>query len=312
MKMKFIEDLKKELSKTNLNASEIEEILSDFSEMVAEAMESGLVESDLENKFGSPEKIANELASEYQPNTNNEKRNEFEFLPKDRFNVLIELINEDVEIESTDIETIQIEAIRVRRLKEFEIKFENNTLSLIRPKKQISEFFNFFKNSKFIIKLPQKYSIKDFNFANINGDGEVKNLNVDNTKFKVTNGDFEFQNNKFKNLEMDTINGDINMKNITSDQFKVSLVSGDMSLNDINIENDFNVNSVSGDIEVNNVKCKQALVRLVSGDFEAEEFYPHELTIRTVSGDVDITNKDKDKKIEVIRKSAVSGDININ
>ncbi len=313
MKMKFIEDLKKELSKTNLNESEIEEIINDFSEMVEEAMESGLLEKDLENKFGSPEKIANELASEHAPNEKTDSSNNtFEFLPEGEYNVVIELLNEDIDIETTNSNKIQIEARKVRRLKDFEIKFEGNTLYIKKPRKQYTEFFNFLRNSKFILKLPNQYKVKDFNFSNINGDGLVKNINVDNIKFKVTNGDFDFQDNQFGTIGVDTINGDIKMKNMTSTQFKVSLVSGDMSLKDISITEDFNLSSVSGDIEVDNVNCKQALIRLVSGDFEGKEFYPSELTIRTVSGDVDIDNKNKEKKIEVIKKSSVSGDININ
>jgi len=312
MKMKFIEDLKKELNKTNLNELEIEEILCDFTEMVEEAMESGLLEADLESKFGSPEKISNELASEHAPDEKTDRNSTFEFLPEDEYKIVIELLNEDIDIETTNSNKIQIEAKRVKRLKDFEIKFEKNTLYIKKPKKQFVEFFNFSRKSKFILKLPKQYKIQDLNFSNISGDGIIKNINVDNIKFKVTNGDFDFEDNKFGKLEFDTINGDINMKNITSTQFIASLVNGDMSLKDIEITEEFNVNSVSGDIEVENLNCKQAFVRLVSGDFEGEEFYPNELTIRTVSGDVDINNKNKEKRIEIIKKSSVSGDININ
>ena len=312
MKMKFIEDLKKELSKSNLNESEIEEILNDFTEMCEEAMESGLLEQDLENKFGSPEKIANELASEHTPNEKVDSSNTYEFLPEDNYKLVIELLNEDIDIETINSKKIQIEAKKVRRLKDYEIKFENNTLYIKKPKKQFTEFFNFSRNSKFVLKLPNQYKVQDLNFSNINGDGIIKNIDVENVKFKVTNGDFDFKDCKFSSLEVDTINGDIKIKNITSTQFKASLVSGDMSFKDIEITEEFNVNSVSGDIEVENVSCKQALVRLVSGDLEAEEFYPNEITIRTVSGDVNINNKNKEKRIEIIKKSSVSGDINIS
>jgi len=310
--MKFIEDLKKELIKTNLNESEIEEIISDFTEMVEEAIQSGLLEADLTSKFGSPEKIANELASEHELNEKTESSNTFEFSPEDEYNIVIELLNEDIDIETTNANEIQIEAKRVRRLKDFEIKFEGNTLYIKKPKKQFTKFFNFSLNSKIILKLPKQYKVKDFNFSNISGDGIIKNIHVENIKFKVTNGDFDFEDSKFSKLEFDTINGEINMKNITSTQFMTSLVRGDMFLKNIEITEEFNVNSVSGDIEVENVNCKQALVRLVSGDFEGKEFYPNEIIIRTVSGDVDINNKNKERRIEVIKKSSVIGNININ
>jgi DUF4097 and DUF4098 domain-containing protein YvlB len=313
--MKFIEDLKKELSKTNLNKSEIEEIINDFSEMVEEAMESGLLETDLVSKFGSPEKLANELASEHAPSENTESNNSsntFEFLPQEGYKIVIELLNEDIEIETENSNKIKIEARKVRRLKDYEIKFENNTLYIKKPRKQFMEFFSFSKSSQFILKLPKQYKVKDFNFSNINGDGVIKNIDVENIKFKVTNGDFDLENNKFGKIEVDTINGSIKMKSITSNQFRASLVSGDMILKEMDIAEDFNVNTVSGDIEVENVNCKQAFVRLVSGDFEAKEFYPNEITVRTVSGDVDVKNKDREKRIEIIKKSSVSGDININ
>ena len=314
MKMKFIEDLKRELDNTNLSDAEKLEILNDFKEMVDEAIDSGLEEKELENKFGSPEKLASELASEYNSESKSEtpSGDTFEFYPNDKYNIVIELLNEDIDIKTVDIDKILVEAKRVRRLKDFDIKFENNTLYLLRPKKQYSEFFHFSRKSSFTLKLPKRYNINDFNFSNINGDGEVKDIIADKVKFKVTNGDFEFSNGKFTNLTIDTINGDINMQEIKSNDFKVSLVSGDMKLKRVDIDNDLNINSVSGDIEVDNLNCKQALIRLVSGDFEGKEFYPSELTVRTVSGDVDIHNKLKDRKIEVIKKSSVSGDININ
>lgn len=314
MKMKFIEDLKRELNKTNLSETEKEEILNDFTEMVDEATDSGLEDNELENKFGSPEKLASELASEYKEDSKSDapSGDVFEFYPTEKYNVVIELLNEDIYIETVNSEKIHVEAKRVRRLKDFDIKFENNTLYLLRPKKQYTEFFHFSRKSSFTLKLPNKFTINDFHFSNINGDGNIKNISVEKGKFKVTNGDFDFSGSQFTNVEIDTINGDINMKEIKSNQFKVSLVSGDMKLKNIDIDNDLSINSVSGDIEVENTNCKQALVRLVSGDLEGKEFYPQELSVRTVSGDVDINNKQKERRIEVIKKSSVSGDISIN
>jgi len=136
--MKFIEDLKRELNKTNLSETEKEEILNDFTEMVDEATDSGLEDNELENKFGSPEKLASELASEYKEDSKPDapSGDVFEFYPAEKYNVVIELLNEDIYIETVNSEKIHIEAKRVRRLKDFDIKFENNTLYLLRPKKQ--------------------------------------------------------------------------------------------------------------------------------------------------------------------------------
>ena len=86
MKMKYIEDLKIELSKTDLTDYEINEIIEDFQEMINEALEQGVEEKDFEAKFGSPKQLASELGTEY-----NEKQEKSEGKSNMRFSPLASL-----------------------------------------------------------------------------------------------------------------------------------------------------------------------------------------------------------------------------
>ena len=53
-------------------------------------------------------------------------------------------------------------------------------------------------------------------------------------------------------------------------------------------------------------------LKSVSGDCIGEELYPKSISLRSVSGDIKIENKDVSRRIEVLRDKTVSGDIKIN
>jgi hypothetical protein len=49
----------------------------------------------------------------------------------------------------------------------------------------------------------------------------------------------------------------------------------------------------------------------VSGDIDGKEFYPKMIRFKSISGDLNIKNKEK-KEIKIIKKSTLSGGINID
>ena len=58
---KFLKDLEKELKKMKMSSKNIEEILNDHKEMMAEAVNEGLTDAELYEKFGNPEILARDL-----------------------------------------------------------------------------------------------------------------------------------------------------------------------------------------------------------------------------------------------------------
>lgn len=62
-KEKYLEELKRELRNNKISQNEINDIISDYSQMYDDALESGLSPEDIYNKFGDPKEIADDLKS---------------------------------------------------------------------------------------------------------------------------------------------------------------------------------------------------------------------------------------------------------
>ena len=60
------------------------------------------------------------------------------------------------------------------------------------------------------------------------------------------------------------------------------------------------------------VEGNEATFKTVSGDLDGKNFYVKEISLKSVSGDVNIVNDDKTREIKVKNKKTLSGDININ
>lgn len=317
--MKYIEDLKKELSKANFSTTEIEEIMEDFSEMIEEAISSGLSEDDLESKFGSPEKIATELHRENHEETDVEEEDvevsndvkDLEFLPGSDYKISIGLINEDINIKVANVDKIIVKPEHIRKLSAYQIDFKDNTFILKKQSRKSFGWFGSINNDggTFKITLPQNKSVTDMDFSIVNGDGSIAGITVEKLKFRTTNGDFDLENLELKEASIESINGDIRMSDINSDQLKLSFVSGDAKFERLNIKGELNLNTVSGEVKAEELSCKRALIKTVSGDVDGKEFYTDEIVLRSISGDVNIENKDPNRKIGNVKKSSISGEV---
>ncbi|MFA7106070.1 MAG: DUF4097 family beta strand repeat-containing protein [Candidatus Izemoplasmatales bacterium] len=310
MKMKYIEDLKIELSKTDLTDYEINEIVEDFQEMINEALEQGVEEKDFEAKFGNPKQLASELGTEYnEKQEKSEGKSNMRFSPINNYNIQIELCNEDINLDVIDGNEILVDFKGVKRIKDYEINYVDSSLVIKCPKKYKTNIFNFKGKSQFNIFLPKNIMVDSINIININGDGEIKELIANKFKIKVTNGDYRFFDCNFALSEIETVNGDYEFKNYKGEKLSVSLVNGDLKLGNIILSGDFSINTVSGDVKINDFVCIDSFIKSVSGDINAIDFYPENLTLKTISGDVDIKNSDKTKIIKNFKKTTISGDI---
>lgn len=90
------------------------------------------------------------------------------------------------------------------------------------------------------------------------------------------------------------------------DDFNVTLVSGDSELFDIKSK-DMTIKTTSGDIELSNVEVKNdAKFNVVSGDIKVVNLQANELEISSVSGDLKVRNVDLYNELYV---NTVSGDV---
>ena len=316
---KFLKDLETELRKNNLKEEEIEEILADHQEMIESAINEGLTDEELSEKFGDPVDVAKELSQftdKEEARKERRKIKEVEFDDvKENYDLDITLVNEDVEFELNDDKKIIVVYRGKRDFEDYTVQFEKNKLEIKAPRKQM-RFFSFFDrnedSSTFLISLPKGMPLNSFRLKEVNGDIEVSGLNVNDFVIETTNGDVELKNMELGSFKTGTVNGDIELENITCKEYTSSMISGDINIDGLKCEKDIYLHTVSGDIKINNSSCDDAILKTVSGDLEGKEFYPKSLSLKSVSGDITIDNSDKSKEIEIKQKRTLSGDISIN
>ncbi len=322
---KFLKDLEKELSKFKFGKKEIEEILADHKEMIDQALNDGLTEEQITEKFGNPEKLASDLytdlsaeksASEQQINTDEQEEipgfNLYKTLNvvEELKEVSIKVISEDIAVYPYTGEQIQVYFKNVKEPELYSITLNGGVFSFGR---EVKKSFNIFRssNEQVIIKLPETKGLEKYTLTSVSGDAELKAVNAKHVALKSTSGDFEILGLKAGKGELTTVSGDYEIKGMKADELFVSSVSGDFEIENVVVKNDVTLNTVSGDFEVFNFVAETASLKTVSGDLDAKEFYVSKIDLRSVSGDIEIENRDKTRPIEVGKKRSVSGDIKI-
>ena len=313
--MRYIDELRNELKKRHVKEDVIQEIITDHEELIKEAMNDGLQESELVSKFGDPVKVASELATN-SPVDDTEELPAFEPwktfpLTSGDLSLDIKLMNEDFTIHPTNqAELLIFSRGKNKHLADYICKMENGVLTFHSPKNTSSSFFGNHSDSLgFDFYIPQSVLLVQCKLTSVNGDGTIKGLDASQFDLNTTNGDLVLERGTFGRLKYNTVNGDISLNQIEVGTLLGSSVSGDVSIFEATIK-DFYFNTVSGDAKVSNTTAQEAELSTVSGDFEGLEFYPSRLSLKSVSGDFSIQNQ-RQETIEVIRKTTVSGSISI-
>jgi DUF4097 and DUF4098 domain-containing protein YvlB len=309
-----MKDLEKELRSKNLKQEEIDEILADHEEMIQSAINEGLTDDEIIEKFGNPKDIAEEISEftdkEEADFSDNEKTLEFDNV-QEGYNVEVSLINEDIHFQTNTESKILVTYKGKKSLRDYIITFENNTFKLSRPK--VNSIFTSFRREqqmKFIISLPNNIDLGKYKAKNINGDFELSDLTIKEFILDTNNGDGVLSNLKLSSMSVNTINGDLKIEKVSCETFNTSMISGDIKAEEFNCEGDVYVNTVSGDFDIKNSKWGETTLKTVSGDLKGKEFYPKTLSLTTVSGDILIKNSEK-RPIEVKKNKSISGDVKI-
>lgn len=315
----FLEDLKKELSKRNIAKDAIDDILKDHEDMIKEALEDGLSEEDLEKRFGTPENIAESLATEeekveQEKEKNIDKDQSYDFeCNQSEMSIQVELTNEDIYIKPTEYKNVLVNIENADDPKDYIVEFNDQTLSITRKKQ--NKMFSFFstkaKNTKIYIGIPAEVLIKSLISKQTNGDVVLKKLNTKHISLNLVNGDIDIKEVVAEGLKFHIVNGDIELQKIKASTLYSSQVSGDLEIKNSLIDGNLEVKTVSGDIELEEVTCDMFEADSVSGDIDGKEFYPKMIRFKSLSGDLNIKNKEK-KEIKIIKKSTLSGDINVD
>jgi len=315
---KYLEDLRQELMKQKLTEKEIEEIIADHKEMISNAIDEGLSEEEIKAKFGKPSQVAEELAdSDDQEPAEQEETKGFQLLESfevkgDSISVDVNLIYEDITYQLGEDSQIKVFYQGKGKVEKYEVSYEKNEFRLSAPKRH---GFNFFINKEdginFLVELPRKVIVNVLKQVIISSDSVLKNLNIKQFIANSTSGDLDIDHCQVEKFKLHSVSGDSKIENSTFEDMVLSLVSGDVFIKNTTITQDFKASTVSGDVHVTDVTCVNFEMSAVSGDVNGKEFYPQKVIFKSVSGDLNIKNKEK-KYIEIVKNSTLSGDINIS
>lgn len=323
---KYLKSLETELKKLNISDEEIAEILEDHEEMLTEAKEEGVTDDEINLKFGDPEKLAKALYEDVISERTSEKVeavfgteslkdyrliNSFPTLEALKV-VNISLVSEDLIYFPYEGEAIEVYVNGKFTEEDYKINYSEGTFNLKRSKRIVA--FTLFgkKTPDFGVRVPFA-QLEDFKLNLISGDAELEDINAKSMSLKTVSGDIEAKNlNTPNNLLISVVSGDAELKGVNAKGLEITMVSGDLEISQASFEEAIFVNKVSGDVKAKDVKVSDIEFHTVSGDFDGKEVYCDRVTLKSVSGDFDISNSIHDQKIEVVSKKSLAGHVTIN
>ncbi len=315
---KYLEDLRKELVKQKLTEKEIDEIMADHEEMINTGIDEGLTEDEIKEKFGQPSQLAKELAEdEDQEPAEQEDNDGFELLnsfdvDSATISVNVNLLSEDITYQIGSDSKIKVFYKGNGKVEKYDVSYEKNNFKLLAPKRSGYTFSTRNANGfDFLVELPKNIIIDVLKHVTLSSDSTLLNLEVQQLDINTTSGDLEIDNCKIDKFILHSVSGDAACEDSTFEDVVLSQVSGDFVMEKCTINGDFKGHTVSGDVELKDVSCDNFEMSAVSGDVEGENFYPKKVIFKSISGDLNIKNKEK-RYIEIVKKSTLSGDINIS
>ncbi|MDD4596208.1 MAG: DUF4097 family beta strand repeat-containing protein [Candidatus Izemoplasmatales bacterium] len=316
---KYLESLKKELLKLRISEQEIEEILKDHEEMISEALAEGLSETEIVEKFGQPEKVAQDIADSNQTEEA-ETGNKRDMTLWKTMNVengivktIVSLVSEDISYESANTNSITIYYKGDEDLSLYELSFISGELVFKRRSNFTNNFFSFrSRDMHFIVVFPQKIEIGEFKHNSVSGDIDIKSITSKAIEVSSTSGDLSVTKIVAQTGKMSLVSGDLHLDHCIIERLSINTVSGDMNVNNLVVNDEFRIDGVSGDVKINNSITKMTAFKTVSGDLDGTEFYPESIALSSVSGDINICNQDQSKAIRVLKSNTLSGTIQIN
>lgn len=296
----FLENLKKELEKRHFTKEDIEEILEDHQEMIEEAQREGLSDDELIEKFGEPSKLAEDLVGSKSSSEELEevdidgyKLIESFAVLENNVDVVVSLVSDDIQYVAHDEDSIKVYTKNIKNINDYHIKFDGKEFSLAEKRKIGLMFGIRIKSGHFIVKVPKDMMSNTLSIKMVSGEIAVKQINAKETSLRTVSGNLMVDHTHLASLD-------------------VSVISGNAVLDHVEIDGEASINSVSGDIILYDVNGDTFNLKTVSGDCKGREFYPKNVRLKSISGNMKIANSDQSRVINITSKKTVSGKIKIN
>ncbi len=312
----YLEDLKTALTKRKFSEKEINDILADHEEMITEALAAGLDTADIAKKFGSPEKVASDIAElcqreQVEQNAPDGYQEAQSFELTGSTDIDIKLISEDLVFETDGGTKLRVYYKGDIPLDRYEINLSRGSFLLRRKNGDVNSSWFHRNDMDFVIRIPGKSAIGKLNYQSTSSDSVFQNLKLESFAANTTSGDAMVNNLCGNSFKITSVSGDIHLNNLHVESLNLSEVSGDALIEKTQVKANIEINSVSGDVKIIASECKTAAFRTVSGDMNGEEFYPESVELKSVSGDMVIKNTDHFRVINVKSAHSVSGDVSI-
>ena len=247
--------LQKELNKTNLQQSKINEIIDNHSRMFILGAEAGLSDDEVIKNIGSPKSVALhygipdektketiDILKEGNPGLKKS------FICTDKYGVDVRLFDEDLYVDYHDDDNIILFVSENFDEKKYEISFIKNKL-LIRNKKSVLGYLGKKTEVRLDLYLPKRFKMDCFNLSSVRGYNEITSLVSSKMELSNVSGLINAANLKAVNLNIKTVSGKIQIGTVYGDKSNISSVTGHILIKKL-LSDRSSVSSVVGNVEI--------------------------------------------------------------
>lgn len=313
-KIEFLEQL--EASLRGINIVDRVRSLDYFSEMIDDAIESGMSEADAVASLGGVDEIAQRIAEEApesplraeKPTVGGVREGSSAPVDSEFSSIRIRVRESDVRIIRASDGECRVDCTDHERVYH-RVFTENGVLNVecTDERRWYERFKAFNKDLEVRIYLPDR-EFDSLDIETLSGDIEVTgDFAFTSARAKTLSGDVEFFAPVRGGLELSSTSGDVHSEGKCElDELNVHSISGDVKLRGFVCAGSAEAGSTSGDIECADITCENSSFKSVSGDVKLKNVLcADKLGISSTSGDVRFENCDG-KSIEL---GSISGDI---
>lgn len=305
----FLSALKNELLLSGFAAREVEDILKDYEEMIAQALRQGLSEKAIEDTFGTVKQIVLEIKSDLLPKHPEDIGEEIQtFNIEEIKDIDVDLVNEDIRITTHQENYFKLTYDGILDKNHILIELNNQTL-VIKNKKKYQGLKKERNKVSFYMYVPAKVRLNQVAVGSINGEIAILNSTGNQLKVYSVNSVTKLSENEYLEIKFDGVNAKTWIQKNFSDTLNVKTVSGKVQMDENDTNEILSITTVSAPFFISNTMTKTFKVNTVSGHIECNEVYPDSLSFNTISGNLKFTNKDKTKKIHIESNRSISGKV---
>ncbi len=312
-KIEFLEQLEARLRGINI----VDRIrsLDYFSEMIDDAMENGMSETEAVASLGDIDEIADRIMQEAPKSplrgespTGGERAEYSAQVDCEFSSIRVRVRESDVRIFRSEDGESRVDCVDHERVYH-RVFTENGVLNIeeVDERRWFERIKSFSKSLKVDIYLPEA-AFDTLDIESMSGDIEIAGgFAFNNARAKTMSGDIDFFAPVRGELELSSTSGDVQSKGAGElYELKVHSTSGDVKLRGFVCTGNAEAGSTSGDIEASDISCENGRFKSISGDAKLKNIVcASSLEIESTSGDVRLEGCDGASVV----LSAISGDI---